>query len=225
MQTANKSMSFNNFAVALVTAVLIAGLSACASEEKTAKGPEAPQQAAADAARATGGSQSTGGQQGQPEMIAQGTIEAQPSAEELALKQKEERQKADAAKKTRAEEARQRAEAAAVAAAEEMRKVYFDFDRYEIKDEFRPMLSKNANLIKREKPDNVVIEGHCDERGTEDYNLALGQRRAVSVKNYLISTGVNPNRLSTISFGEERPEVRGQGEDAWSKNRRVQFSQ
>ena len=69
----------------------------------------------------------------------------------------------------------------------------------------------------------VVIEGHCDERGTEEYNIALGERRANSAKKYLINLGVNPSQLSTISFGEEKPADPGHNEEAWAKNRRDEF--
>jgi peptidoglycan-associated lipoprotein len=98
--------------------------------------------------------------------------------------------------------------------------VYFDFDRSEIKPEFIATIQKNARLL-RENPDmKVVIEGHCDERGTTEYNLALGERRATAVQKALIANGVSPEQLQTVSFGEERPVDMGHNEEAWAKNRR-----
>lgn len=106
----------------------------------------------------------------------------------------------------------------------ELEKVYFDFDKSDIKPEFREMLAKDAEKIKQNPGTMVVIEGHCDERGTAEYNLALGERRAMAVKKYLSSLGIQEDGLYTISFGEEKPAVSGHNEAAWSKNRRVQFS-
>jgi len=101
--------------------------------------------------------------------------------------------------------------------------VHFDFDKYNIKDEFKDELQATADYLK-EKPDILVlIEGHCDERGTNEYNMGLGERRALSVRNYLISLGIASERLSTISYGEERPLDPGHNEIAWAKNRRVQY--
>lgn len=103
-------------------------------------------------------------------------------------------------------------------------RVYFDFDRSDIRPEMRSILQRNAEWLRRHPRVKVVIEGHCDERGTEEYNMALGQRRAETVKNYLVSLGVSPSRLSTISYGEERPADPGHDEAAWAKNRRAEFT-
>jgi peptidoglycan-associated lipoprotein len=104
-----------------------------------------------------------------------------------------------------------------------LKTIYFDFDQYNIKDEFRETLRQNAQWMKDHPGFSVVLEGHCDERGTGEYNLALGDRRAGSTKQYLTSLGVSGSRLRTISYGEERPAIDGHGESAWSKNRRAQF--
>ena len=98
--------------------------------------------------------------------------------------------------------------------------VYFDFDRSEIKPEFDMIISANAMVLMNNPEASVVIEGHCDERGTNEYNMALGERRAQSVREALIAKGVNASQLTTISFGEERPVEMGHDEDSWSKNRR-----
>ncbi len=101
--------------------------------------------------------------------------------------------------------------------------IYFDFDKSDIKPEGRPVLEKiAAYLLKNPAPD-LLIEGHCDERGTEEYNLALGERRALSARRYLIGLGVASGRLQTISYGEERPVDSDHNETAWAKNRRAEF--
>lgn len=99
-------------------------------------------------------------------------------------------------------------------------RVFFDFDRSDIRADQVATLEKQATWLKQFPGVTVVIEGHCDERGTREYNLALGERRANSHKDYLISLGVDPNRIETLSYGKERPAVLGSNEAAWSQNRR-----
>ena len=101
--------------------------------------------------------------------------------------------------------------------------VHFDFDRSEVKNEFKPVLARKANFLRRFKNARIQIEGHCDDRGSIQYNLALGDRRANSAKAYLVALGIATNRISTISFGEERPMVRASNDAAWTKNRRAKF--
>ena len=101
--------------------------------------------------------------------------------------------------------------------------VYFDFDKYDIKAEYRDMLRQKADLMKRYPQIRVRIEGHCDARGTQEYNLALGERRARAAYDYMAMLGVNPSQMELISFGKERPAVGGSGEAVWSKNRRDEF--
>lgn len=107
--------------------------------------------------------------------------------------------------------------------AEKMKKVYFEFDKARLTAEARAILEENAAWLREHPEIKVQIEGHCDERGTAEYNLALGERRATSVRNYLISLGIDPARLYTISYGEERPVDRRHNEEAWAKNRRAEF--
>lgn len=102
--------------------------------------------------------------------------------------------------------------------------VYFDYDSAVLRDDTRRLLDKNAEWLKANPAVRVQIEGHCDERGTEEYNLALGERRANSVKQYVIKAGVDGARVFTISYGKQRPVDPGHDEAAWSKNRRAQFS-
>lgn len=98
--------------------------------------------------------------------------------------------------------------------------VFFDFDRSEIKAEFLATIERNAKVLAANPQMKVIIEGHCDERGTTEYNLALGERRANAVLQALIAQGVDRSRMETISFGEERPAASGSNEAAWAKNRR-----
>jgi len=98
-------------------------------------------------------------------------------------------------------------------------RVYFDTDQHEIREDARPLLTAQADWLKRYSSVVVKIEGNADERGTREYNLALGARRANSVRDFLVSQGVTGGRISTISFGKEQPIDAGSGEDAWQKNR------
>jgi peptidoglycan-associated lipoprotein len=102
-----------------------------------------------------------------------------------------------------------------------LKDIHFDFDKYDIRPEDVAILKENADLLKKYQKVKIQIEGHCDERGTSEYNLALGERRANSTKNYLMTLGVSPERISTISYGEEKPLDPGHSEEAWAKNRRA----
>jgi len=101
-----------------------------------------------------------------------------------------------------------------------LKDIHFEFDKYNIRPGDAEILKKNAALLKKYPKVKVQIEGHCDERGTVEYNLALGERRANSAKKYLISLGIPESRISTISYGKERPLDPGHNEEAWAKNRR-----
>ena len=100
-------------------------------------------------------------------------------------------------------------------------RVYFDTDEYAIDGEDRAILDSQATWLQRNPNVRVTIEGHADERGTREYNLALGDRRANAAKNYLASRGVSPSRMNVISWGKERPVAEGSDESAWSQNRRA----
>jgi peptidoglycan-associated lipoprotein len=104
-----------------------------------------------------------------------------------------------------------------------LRDIHFAFDRYDLSLKARKVLAENAGFILKFPEAKIQIEGHCDERGTNEYNLALGVRRASNAKKYLISLGVPPGRLSTISYGEELPADPRHDEGAWAKNRRGHF--
>jgi len=101
--------------------------------------------------------------------------------------------------------------------------IYFVFDDFSLSEKAKKTLVEDAAWLMNNPQKEIVIEGHCDERGTEEYNIALGERRASSAKKYLINLGVKPGQLSTISYGEEKPADLGNDEEAWAKNRRDEF--
>ncbi len=100
-------------------------------------------------------------------------------------------------------------------------RVFFDFDKYNLRPKARNILQRQAAWLTKYPSVVISVEGHCDERGTREYNLALGERRANSAKNYLVALGVNPKRIRTISYGKERPAVAGSNDAAWAQNRRA----
>lgn len=105
----------------------------------------------------------------------------------------------------------------------ESENIYFDFDKSDLKPEARAILDKKAKWLRAHPEFNLVIEGNCDERGTPEYNLALGERRAIAAWKYLNALGISGDRMTTISYGEERPAYLGHNERAWAKNRRDEF--
>lgn len=102
--------------------------------------------------------------------------------------------------------------------------IYFDFDKYNLLPLAQQILQRKAEWLRNNPDVSVIIEGHCDERGTNEYNLALGDRRAESARTYLINLGIAGSRLTTVSYGEERPVDSGHNEIAWAKNRRAHFT-
>jgi peptidoglycan-associated lipoprotein len=104
-----------------------------------------------------------------------------------------------------------------------LKPAFFPLDGSDLDDTARAAVNANAEVLRKYPTWVVTIEGHCDERGTAEYNLALGERRAVAVKTYLVSLGISPDRLRTVSYGKEFPFDPGHSEDAWAKNRRAQF--
>ncbi len=104
-----------------------------------------------------------------------------------------------------------------------LQRIHFDFDKYSVKAEFQGAMKHNAAWMQGHPNSSLTVEGHCDERGSTEYNIALGDRRAKSAKEYLVHLGVGANRVSTISYGEERPMCNGHDESCWWKNRRAEF--
>jgi peptidoglycan-associated lipoprotein len=104
------------------------------------------------------------------------------------------------------------------------RVVYFDFDSYVVKDDYRPVIEANAKALTTNRKMHMAVEGHTDDRGSSEYNLALGQRRAEAVVKSLTLLGADQTQLEAVSFGKERPAVQGENEEAWAKNRRAELA-
>jgi peptidoglycan-associated lipoprotein len=104
------------------------------------------------------------------------------------------------------------------------RVVYFDFDSYVVKDDYRPVIEANAKALTTNRRMKMAVEGHTDDRGSSEYNLALGQRRAEAVVKSLTLLGADQTQLEAVSFGKERPAVQGENEEAWAKNRRAELA-
>ena len=134
-------------------------------------------------------------------------------------------QEETARRETQAREAARRETEAREAArkAAQLEPVYFDYDQWSIREDQKDIMLKNAEWLKANPRVEVRVEGHCDERGTAEYNLALGQKRAEAGKAYLEGLGINSQRISALSYGKERPFDPGHNEDAWAKNRRLDF--
>lgn len=144
--------------------------------------------------------------------------------EEARLKAEEERRiEEERLKEEEAEITPQVAREAETTTVPQLDDIHFDFDKSDIRADSREILQKNADWLQNNPDVKIQIEGHCDERGTAEYNLALGERRAMSTKKYLISLGISADRIYTISYGEELPLDPNHNKDAWGKNRRAHF--
>ncbi|MCE5312089.1 MAG: peptidoglycan-associated lipoprotein Pal [Nitrospiraceae bacterium] len=104
-----------------------------------------------------------------------------------------------------------------------LKDIYFDFDKYDINEAAKPLVKQAAAALSKDSRIKVIIEGHCDERGTNEYNLSLGEKRAFAVKEYLLSLGIPSSRIQTVSYGEEKPVCTESTEECWAKNRRAHF--
>ena len=104
-----------------------------------------------------------------------------------------------------------------------LKDAFFDFDKYDLRDDARTALAADAQWLKRYSSIQVLVEGHCDSRGTEEYNLSLGQKRAAAVKDYLASLGIDGSRVNTVSYGKTRPFCTEENENCWQQNRRGHF--
>ncbi len=144
---------------------------------------------------------------------------------EQALREQAEREAREKAAKEAADKAKKEAAAKAAAILKELQipDIYFDYDKYNLKPLAQTALKNGAPAYLKYKEYKLVIEGHCDERGTAEYNLALGQKRADEAAKYLADLGIEKDRIKTISYGKEMPLDKGHDEAAWSKNRRAHF--
>lgn len=162
--------------------------------------------------------------------------EAAPAAvtadDEAARKAKEAADREAALKEQAAKDEAARREAARAAWAKKnaealvelsLQNIYFDYDRSAIRPDAREILKANAEIFTKNSSAKIVVEGHCDERGTAEYNMALGERRAQEAKQYLVNLGIDASRIETISYGKERPLDNRSTEEAWAQNRRAQF--
>ena len=149
-------------------------------------------------------------------------LEEQEKEEELII---EEKDADEAVQPPKAEEIMILPPEEADTAFSEMGMIYFAYDKSEITAEFEEVIQKNYEWIFQNPDAQIQLEGHCDERGTNEYNLALGERRAKAVFDYLVSLGANPSQFTIVSFGEERPVAYGSNEASWRQNRRVEFTQ
>lgn len=104
-----------------------------------------------------------------------------------------------------------------------LQRIHFDFDKYNIKSEYVPVMKANATWLQSNGKANLVVEGHCDERGSVEYNIGLGDRRARSAKSYMANLGISADKISTISYGKERPLCNEHNESCWWQNRRAEF--
>lgn len=105
-----------------------------------------------------------------------------------------------------------------------LKRIHFDFDKYNLKEDMKPVLHKNADWLIKHSSVSIVVEGHCDERGTVEYNIALGEKRAEAAKQYLLSLGVAAGKVKIISYGKNKPLVKGVNDDTHYQNRRAEFT-
>lgn len=105
----------------------------------------------------------------------------------------------------------------------ELTTIHFDFDKFNLRPDARDIMAQNADAMSKKTSAVIKIEGHCDERGSEAYNMALGEKRAATARDYLVNYGVNKDKISIISYGKSRPVDTGHNEEAWAKNRRADF--
>jgi len=167
--------------------------------------------------------------------VASGTTTGIPAADEAAarekalrekaLREQAEREAAEKAAREAAEKAKKdaAAKAAAVLAELKIADIHFDYDKYNLRPDAQDVLKKSAPAYLKYRDYKLVVEGHCDERGTAEYNLALGEKRAMEAAKYLVNLGIEKERIKTISYGKEMPLDKGHDEAAWAKNRRAHF--
>ena len=159
----------------------------------------------------------------EPEVDNSARIAEEKAAQEEAARQWEMASEEDVEDQAAAEAAAKAQELAAAKQMFENEDIYFDFDSSALQTMAREVLQRKGDFLFEMVDASIIIEGHCDERGTEAYNIALGDRRAESAKAFLVDIGIDPSRMTTISYGEERPVDPASNAEAWAKNRRVHF--
>jgi peptidoglycan-associated lipoprotein len=203
-----KIQMFVIFCIAL--SLITLGAASCAKKEVKVETPVVDN-SAAEAAK----------KKAAEEAAAAARKKAEEEAAAAARKKAEEEAAAAAKKKAEAEAAQKQLQDQISAV--ESEKIYFDYDKSDLKPESQSILEKKAKFLQANSAYSLTVEGNCDERGSNEYNLALGERRADAAKKFLNSLGIPADRISTISYGEEKPVDPGHDETAWSKNRRDEF--
>jgi peptidoglycan-associated lipoprotein len=201
--------------IALVLCFSVAFLTGCA-KKATMKG----EAASAQGQQAVTAPESTGAAATQDDAAAR-----EKALREQALREQAERDAKAKADKDAADKAKKEAAAMAAAILKELQipDINFDYDKYNLKPEAQEILKKGAPAYLKYRDYKLVVEGHCDERGTAEYNLALGEKRAMEAAKYLVDLGIEKDRIKTISYGKEMPLDKGHDEAAWAKNRRAHF--
>jgi peptidoglycan-associated lipoprotein len=215
----SKSMQVGNLSKVIASSVLVAFLGACSTTGETTD-TTASTQAALVAAEAQALAEAQAEAQAEAEaqalaeaqILAEATVQAEANAAEAAL-QAENDATAKAAAMAQQEDEKNAQALAHI--------IYFDFDQSTIKAEFRAALNGHAAYLSQNPSANIVLEGHADERGTREYNIALGERRGNAVSRYLVVQGVSVDAIEVVSFGEERPVNAGHDSASWAENRRV----
>jgi len=210
-------MQVGNLSKIIATSILVVFIGACSSTGETADAT-ASTQAAQMAAEAAALAETQALEEAQVQAQVQAQAEAQAQAQAQAASEAAQKAANDAATADAAQQ--QQAQDAAQALAHV---IYFDFDQSTIKAEFRTALNGHAAYLSQNPSAMVVLEGHADERGTREYNIALGERRGNAVSRYLVVQGVSVDAIEVVSFGEERPVNAGQDSASWSENRRVEI--
>jgi len=220
-------MQMGNLSKVIASSVLVAFLGACSTTGETTD-TTASTQAALVAAEAQALAEAEA--EAQAEAQAQAQAQAQALAEAQTLAEATVQAEANAAEAALQAENDATAKAAAMAQQEDEKNaqalahiIYFDFDQSTIKAEFRAALNGHAAYLSQNPSANIVLEGHADERGTREYNIALGERRGNAVSRYLVVQGVSVDAIEVVSFGEERPVNAGHDSASWAENRRVEI--
>lgn len=212
----------NRYSKTLPMLILLAGLTGCTAanetviDDVTGKAGAAQETKAAEVSSSTASAVSADGQPIQEVIIPQESAINTEKTDASAQKTADENNSSVNAQ-TKAVEQEQKSTAQALYT------VHFDFNQYTVNDTEKELLAKNAAWLESSPKTRIIIEGHADERGETEYNLALGDRRARSIKKFLQDLGIAQERLSTISYGEEKPAAQGHDEAAWTQNRRVEF--